>query len=31
QQFPDAAEALFEKTEQDAKERLEKYKILAKQ
>lgn len=31
QQFPDAAEALFEKTEQDAKERLEKYKILANQ
>ena len=31
QQFPDKAEALFEKTEQDAKERLEKYKILAKQ
>jgi pyruvate-ferredoxin/flavodoxin oxidoreductase len=28
-QFPDAAEALFEKTEKDALERLEKYKKLA--
>ncbi|MDM0775719.1 pyruvate:ferredoxin (flavodoxin) oxidoreductase [Clostridium perfringens] len=27
--FPEAAEALFEKTERDAKERLEKYKKLA--
>ncbi|HWR39588.1 MAG TPA: pyruvate:ferredoxin (flavodoxin) oxidoreductase [Patescibacteria group bacterium] len=31
QQFPDMAEALFEKTEQDAKEKLEKYKMLANQ
>ncbi|SMD12688.1 pyruvate:ferredoxin (flavodoxin) oxidoreductase [Sporomusa malonica] len=31
QQFPDMAEALFEKTEQDAKERLENYRMLAKQ
>ena len=30
-QFPDAAEALFDKTEQDAKERLETYKRLAGQ
>jgi len=29
QQFPDMAEALFEKTEQDAKERRENYKRLA--
>jgi pyruvate-ferredoxin/flavodoxin oxidoreductase len=28
-QFPDIADALFEKTAQDAKERLEKYKLLA--
>ena len=27
--FPEAAEALFEKTERDAKERLENYKKLA--
>ncbi|QDR81772.1 pyruvate:ferredoxin (flavodoxin) oxidoreductase [Sporomusa termitida] len=31
QQFPDLAEALFEKTEQDAKERLAKYRLLANQ
>ncbi|MDF2929783.1 MAG: por 2, partial [Anaerospora sp.] len=31
QQFPDAAEALFAKTEQDAKEKLAKYKALANQ
>jgi len=30
-QFPDMADALFEKTEKDAKERLEKYKMLANQ
>jgi len=30
-QFPDTAEALFKKTEQDAKERLENYKRLANQ
>lgn len=30
-QFPEAAEALFEKTEKDAKERLENYKKLANQ
>ncbi|WP_215830782.1 pyruvate:ferredoxin (flavodoxin) oxidoreductase [Pelorhabdus rhamnosifermentans] len=30
-QFPTMADALFEKTEQDAKERLEKYKLLAEQ
>jgi len=30
-QYPDTAEALFEKTEQDAKERLENYKRLASQ
>ena len=30
QQFPEQAEALFEKTAQDAKERLENYKRLAK-
>lgn len=29
QQFPDMAEALFEKTEQDAKERLANYRLLA--
>ncbi len=29
-QFPEQAEALFEKTEQDAKERLESYKRMAK-
>jgi pyruvate-ferredoxin/flavodoxin oxidoreductase len=29
-QFPDMADALFEKTAQDAKERLEKYKLLAR-
>lgn len=28
-QFPDIADALFEKTEQDANERLEKYRVLA--
>ncbi len=31
QQYPEAAEALFAKTEQDAKEKLAKYKALAKQ
>jgi len=31
QQFPDAAEALLEKTKQDAMERLEKYRVLAGQ
>ena len=31
QQYPEAAEALFVKTEQDAKEKLAKYKALAKQ
>ena len=30
-QFPDQAEALFEKTEHDAKERLATYKRLAAQ
>jgi len=30
-QFPEDAEALFAKTEQDAKERLENYKKLAEQ
>ncbi|MBR0130141.1 MAG: pyruvate synthase, partial [Firmicutes bacterium] len=30
-EFPDAAEALFEKTEKDAKERLEGYKKMAAQ
>ena len=29
--FPDTAEALFEKTEADAKERLNNYKKLAEQ
>ncbi|MBP2646087.1 MAG: pyruvate ferredoxin/flavodoxin oxidoreductase [Firmicutes bacterium] len=29
-QFPDIADDLFEKTEQDARERLERYKLLAK-
>ena len=29
-QFPEQAEALFVKTEQDAKERLESYKRMAK-
>ncbi|MGL5617412.1 MAG: hypothetical protein ACRDD2_14535, partial [Sarcina sp.] len=29
--FPEAAEALFEKTEKDAKDRLEGYKKLANQ
>ncbi|SDF14307.1 pyruvate-ferredoxin/flavodoxin oxidoreductase, partial [Sporomusa acidovorans] len=31
QQYPDLAENLFEKTEQDAKERLGNYRSLAKQ
>jgi len=31
QAYPDVAEALFEKTEKDAKERLEGYKRLAAQ
>ena len=30
-QFPEEAEELFEKTEEDAKERYEIYKILAQQ